>query len=176
MMRDLISKMSISTDGFVAAADGGQDWVMTTGSPDGRTRTVERMSDASLQIMGGRRFRDMAGFWPVTFAAVCAALATVSAAPAAFAGDLVVAKLAQPVTQATKVIAGDAVFACEGDACVANAPTSQTFTSSACKIIAAKLGPLTSFTSGKAMDDTRLAACNSVAVARAAGGATTPKP
>ncbi|HEY3950786.1 CC_3452 family protein [Phenylobacterium sp.] len=111
----------------------------------------------------------------LTLAAACAALVTLSAAPAAFAGESVVAKLAQPVTQATKVIAGEAVFNCEGDACVANAPTSQTFSSSTCKVIAAKFGPVTAYTGSKPMDDTRLAACNSVAVARAGGGVQTAK-
>jgi hypothetical protein len=105
----------------------------------------------------------------VTFAAACAALVTLSAAPA-FAADPVVAKLSQPVTQATKVIAGEAVFACEGDSCIATAPTSQTFSSSTCKVIAAKFGPVTAYTGAKAMDDARLASCNSVAVARAAAG------
>ncbi|HEX3365863.1 CC_3452 family protein [Phenylobacterium sp.] len=104
----------------------------------------------------------------LTLAAACAAVATLSAAPA-FAGQPVVAKLAQPVTQATKVIAGDAVFSCEGDTCTANAPTSQTFSSTACKTVAAKVGTLVSFTGTKSMDDARLGACNSVAVAKAAG-------
>jgi hypothetical protein len=104
----------------------------------------------------------------LTLAAACAALATLSAAPA-FAADAVVAKLAQPVPQATKFIAGDAVFNCEGDTCVARTPTSATFATSACKIVAAKVGTLVSYTGEKAMDDTRLSACNSVAVARAAG-------
>jgi hypothetical protein len=105
----------------------------------------------------------------LTLAAACAAVATLSAAPA-FAADPVVAKLAQPVTQATKFIAGDAIFNCTGDSCVAATPTSQTFSTSTCKTIAAKVGTLVSYTAGKAMDDSRLSACNSVAVARAATG------
>lgn len=105
----------------------------------------------------------------LTLAAACAAVATLSAAPA-FAADPVVAKLAQPVPQATKFIAGDAVFKCEGDTCVATAPTSQTFSTSSCKAIAAKLGAVVTFTGEKAMDDARLTSCNSVVVARAAGG------
>jgi hypothetical protein len=35
--------------------------------------------------------------------------------------------------------------------------------------VAAKFGTIVSYTGAKAMDDTRLSACNSVAVARAAG-------
>ena len=105
----------------------------------------------------------------LTLAAACAAFATLSAAPA-FAEDAVVAKLAQPVAQSTKFIAGEAVFLCGGDSCVAAAPTSSTFATSTCKIIAAKFGTVTSFAGGKALDDARLGACNSVAVAKAAAG------
>jgi hypothetical protein len=105
----------------------------------------------------------------LTLAAACAAIATLSAAPAFAASDPVVAKLAQPVPQATKFIAGDAVFNCDGDTCLAASPTSGTFSTSTCKTVAAKVGTLVSFTSLKAMDDARLSACNSVAVAHAGG-------
>ena len=104
----------------------------------------------------------------LTLAAACAAVATLSAAPA-FAADPVIAKLAQPVPQATKFIAGDAVFSCEGDTCVAKAPMSGTFATSTCKVVAGKVGVVVSYTGEKAMDDTRLSACNSVAVARSTG-------
>ena len=103
----------------------------------------------------------------LTLAAACAAAATFVAAPA-FAGESVVAKLAAPVAQPTKFIAGEAVFNCEGDTCVAASPQSLTFSSSACKTVAAKVGTIVSYTGRTAMDDTRLSACNSVAVARAA--------
>jgi len=105
----------------------------------------------------------------LTLAAACAAVATLSAAPA-FAADPVVAKLAQPVPQATRIIAGEAVFFCEGDTCIAKSPMSATFGTSTCKTIAAKFGPVTSYSAEKSLDDTRLSACNSVAVAHAAGG------
>ena len=90
----------------------------------------------------------------LTLAAACAAIATLSAAPA-FAADSVVAKLAQPVPQATKLIAGEAVFNCEGDTCVAITPQSMTFSTGACKTIASKFGPVTSYTGAKPMDDAR---------------------
>lgn len=104
----------------------------------------------------------------LVLAAACAALTTLAAAPA-FAAETVVAKLAAPVAQSTKFIAGEAMFNCEGDTCVATSPQSLTFSSSACKTVAAKVGTLVSFTGRIAMDDSRLSACNSVAVARAAG-------
>jgi hypothetical protein len=100
----------------------------------------------------------------LTLAAACAAVATLSAAPA-FAGDSVVAKLQQPVAEKTKFIAGGSIFVCEADACYANSPTSQTFATDTCKTIAAKVGPVAAFTGTKAMDDKRLASCNAVAVA-----------
>ena len=104
----------------------------------------------------------------LTLAAACAALTTLVAAPA-FASEPVTAKLASPVAQPVKFIAGGAMFKCEGDTCVANAATSETFSSGACKTVASNVGPLASFTGLKAMDDARLGACNSVAVARTAG-------
>ena len=110
----------------------------------------------------------------LTLAAACAAVFTLTAAPA-FANDPIVAKLAQPVAQSTKVIAGEAVFLCNGDTCTANAPTSGTFATSTCKMIAAQFGTVVSFVGLKTMDDARLGACNTVAVARAAGGAQLAK-
>src|SRR5205085_6423947 len=100
--------------------------------------------------------------------AACAAPVTLPAAPAV-AGQPVDAKLQTAVAQPTKFIAGGAMFVCEGDACVASASTSETFSSLTCKAVAAKVGPVASFTGVKAMDDARLSACNSVAVARCAG-------
>lgn len=101
----------------------------------------------------------------VNFAAALAALATasvvsLSAAPA-FAVEPVIVKLAQPVAQAEKVVAGEAVFSCAGDTCVAITPQSQTFSSSTCKVLAEKFGVVTSYTWQKPMDEARLATCNS---------------
>ena len=104
----------------------------------------------------------------LTLAAACAAVATLAAAPA-FAGDPVTAKLQQPLAAKTKFIAGGAVFNCEGDTCLAQATVSNTLSSDTCKVVVGKVGPLVSFSGAKPLDDTRLSACNSVAVARAAG-------
>ena len=104
----------------------------------------------------------------LTLAAACAAVVTLSAAPA-FAGDPITAKLQTPVAAKTKFIAGGAMFVCEGDACVAAAPQSTTFANSTCKTIAAKVGPVASFGGYKSMDQARLADCNTVAVARTDG-------
>lgn len=104
----------------------------------------------------------------LTVAAACAALATLSAAPA-FAADSIVAKLSAPVSTPTKFIAGGAMFVCEVNACVAQSTTSQTFSLSTCKTIAGKVGPVASFGGFKSLDDAHLGDCNAVAVAKAGG-------
>jgi hypothetical protein len=104
----------------------------------------------------------------LTFAAACAAIATLSAAPA-FAADPIVAKLSAPISTPTKFIAGGAMFVCEGDACTAQATTTQTFALSTCKTIAGKVGPVSSFGGFKSLDEARLGDCNAVAVAKAGG-------
>ncbi|MFL5297352.1 MAG: CC_3452 family protein [Phenylobacterium sp.] len=104
----------------------------------------------------------------LTLAAACAALTTLIAAPA-FAADPVVAKLAQPVAQPVKFIAGGAVFNCAEDACTSGAATSETFALATCKTIAGKVGPIAAFIGPKTMDEARLGACNASAVAKASG-------
>ena len=47
------------------------------------------------------------------------------AACAALADDPITAKLQSPVAAKTKLIAGGAVFMCEGDVCLAAAPSSR---------------------------------------------------
>ena len=101
--------------------------------------------------------------------AACAALVSLSAG-SAFAADPVTAKLQSPIAEKTKFIAGGAMFVCEGDACVATVPTSQTFSAGACKAVANKVGPLTSFTARKSFEADRLADCNATAIAKAGSG------
>jgi hypothetical protein len=102
-----------------------------------------------------------------TLAAACAAFTTLAAAGSALAAEPVTAKLAAPVAEKTKFIAGGAIFVCEGDTCIASAATSQTFGSSTCRAVADKVGPVTEFTGRKALDESRLADCNARAVAKA---------
>ena len=104
-----------------------------------------------------------------TLAAACAAFTTLAVAGGALASESVTAKLASPVAEKTKFIAGGAMFNCEGDACVALAPTSQTFAGSTCKTIADKVGVVASFEGRKALDADKLASCNAKAVAKAGG-------
>lgn len=104
-----------------------------------------------------------------TLAAACAAITTLTAGQAAFAADAVTAKLQAPVAEKTKFIAGGAMFNCEGDTCVAAAPTSQTFATSTCKTIADKVGPVASFEGRKSLAEDKLADCNAKAIAKAGG-------
>ena len=106
--------------------------------------------------------------------AACAALATLAAGQA-FAGEPITAKLAAPVAERTKIIAGGAMFICEGDTCVALAPTSVTFAASTCKAIADRVGAVAAFSGRRALDDRRLADCNEKALAKAGGARTLAK-
>lgn len=62
-MRELILKMSVSLDGFVAGPAGEVEW-MFSGDQQAIAWSVETVWNASLHIMGSRTFRDMASFWP----------------------------------------------------------------------------------------------------------------
>ena len=106
----------------------------------------------------------------LTLAAACAALVTLSAAPAMAGGDPITAKLQSPVAEKTKFIAGGAMFNCEADTCVALAPTSQTFAGATCKTIADKVGVVASFEGRKALDADKLANCNAKVIAKGGAG------
>jgi dihydrofolate reductase len=64
-MRDLILKMSVSVDGFVAGPDGGIKWVFGS-DQEAIAWTLEIVWNAGLHIMGSRTFRDMAAYWPTS--------------------------------------------------------------------------------------------------------------
>lgn len=100
-----------------------------------------------------------------TLAAACAAIATVTFAGSALADDPITAKLQAPVAAKTKLIAGGAVFICEGDTCLAAAPSSRTYASATCKELAKNVGAIASFGGArKQLDGDKLGACNAVAL------------
>jgi hypothetical protein len=80
-----------------------------------------------------------------TLFAATAALVSISFAVPALADEIVVAKLQSPVPAAMKFIAGGAMFVCEADTCSAETPSSETFTTGACKTVAKKAGLVASF-------------------------------
>jgi dihydrofolate reductase len=65
-MGKLILKMSMSADGFVADADGGNSWMFDRRDDEGAAWVVDTISNAGLHIMGARSFRDWASFWPTS--------------------------------------------------------------------------------------------------------------
>ena len=104
-----------------------------------------------------------------TLSAACAAVVTLAFAGGALAAEPVTAKLAAPVAEKTKFIAGGAVFLCEADACVASAPSSQTFATATCKAVVKNVGAVTAFgLNGRALDAGKLDACNAGAATQLA--------
>jgi dihydrofolate reductase len=63
-MRKLIMKMSISIDGFVSGADGGNDWIFKTGDEESAAWSVDKIRGAGLIIMGRKSYEAMAPYWP----------------------------------------------------------------------------------------------------------------
>ena len=63
-MRDLILGMSMSLDGFVAGPYGENDWVFSTGSPDGKAWKARSVASAGGHIMGSRSYAGWASYWP----------------------------------------------------------------------------------------------------------------
>ena len=55
-MRDLILGMSMSLDGFVAGPNDENDWIFSTGSPDGKAWKLRSVSSAGVHIVGSRSF------------------------------------------------------------------------------------------------------------------------
>lgn len=92
--------------------------------------------------------------------AAAAALSLAFAGVSVAADGKVVATLKTPVAAKTKVVAGGAVFYCEGDTCVAPTAPSRTNTTKGCKALAKEVGAVTAFGSLEAAE---LAKCAGVA-------------
>lgn len=63
-MRELVLKMSVSLDGFVAGPHGEVDWIFRTAGSQSSEWVVGLCRGAGLHLMGSRTFHDMAAFWP----------------------------------------------------------------------------------------------------------------
>jgi dihydrofolate reductase len=63
-MRKLIMQMSVSIDGFVSDANGGNDWIFKTGDEESLAWGVASVSQAGIIIMGRKSFESMAPYWP----------------------------------------------------------------------------------------------------------------
>jgi len=77
--------------------------------------------------------------------AAAAALSLAFAGASVAADGKIVATLKTPVTAKTKVVAGGAVFYCEGETCVAPAAPSRTNTTKGCKALTKEVGEITAF-------------------------------
>jgi dihydrofolate reductase len=66
MSRELILKMSMSVDGFVAGPNGELDWMFPTMSDAGRQWIIELLGQVSLHAMGHRTYQDMVAYWPTS--------------------------------------------------------------------------------------------------------------
>jgi hypothetical protein len=102
-----------------------------------------------------------------TLAAV-AALSVSMFAGAALADGRVAAALEAPIAAKTKIVAGGAVFVCEGAECVSLSAPSRAITAVSCKALAKEVGRVSAFGGEtKSLDADDLGRCN----ASAKGGA-----
>lgn len=63
-MRDLILKMSISIDGFVAGPENECDWPVRYPDAGAKEWTLACVRNAGVHIMGSHTFAEMAAYWP----------------------------------------------------------------------------------------------------------------
>src|SRR6478735_3060385 len=63
-MAELVLKMSVSLDGFIAPLDGSTGWSTAGRSEDGASWTLETVSNARLHLIGGATYAEWATFWP----------------------------------------------------------------------------------------------------------------
>ncbi|MER5637257.1 dihydrofolate reductase family protein [Kitasatospora sp. NPDC002227] len=63
-MAELVLKMSVSLDGYVAPADGSGDWIAAGGSADSLAWVVETVRKAGAHLMGATTYAAMAAYWP----------------------------------------------------------------------------------------------------------------
>lgn len=66
MSKELILKMSMSVDGFVAGPNGEIDWVFPSMSEAGMQWIIDLLGQATLHAMGHRTYHDMAAHWPTS--------------------------------------------------------------------------------------------------------------
>lgn len=98
-----------------------------------------------------------------------AAVLSLSFAGAALADGKVSVQLTAPVAQKTSVIAGGAVFWCEGATCSAFDAPSRAGTIATCKAVVKKVGAVASFgIANKSLDSDELAKCNAAATTQTA--------
>ncbi|MGC5246349.1 dihydrofolate reductase family protein [Gordonia sp. DT219] len=73
-VRDLVLKMSMSLDGFVAGPGGELDWQFRSRSEDSTAWVLQTLSQAGLHVMGRRTYDGMIGYWPTASGPMAAAM------------------------------------------------------------------------------------------------------
>jgi dihydrofolate reductase len=63
-MASLVLKMSVSLDGYVASADGSNDWIAAGRAEDSAGWVLETVSNASAHLIGAATYAEWAVFWP----------------------------------------------------------------------------------------------------------------
>jgi dihydrofolate reductase len=63
-MRTVVLQMGVSLDGFVAGADGNNDWGLPPECPDVTAWKLGSLSQAGTHIMGRVTYQEMAAHWP----------------------------------------------------------------------------------------------------------------
>jgi len=103
----------------------------------------------------------------ILIATACAAL-TLAMAGSAFADGRVTATLDTPQAAHAKIIAGSALWDCDGATCVANGQPEDTAGLGACRDLARKVGRISAYAGDrKPLDDGALTKCNKSAAATA---------
>jgi hypothetical protein len=96
--------------------------------------------------------------------AAVAVLSSCLFAGSAFADGRVAVSLESPAAAKAKIIAGGAVFVCEGSECVAVAAPSRALSVISCKALAKEVGRVTAFSGeAKTLDADELTRCNASA-------------
>jgi dihydrofolate reductase len=65
-MRRLVLKMSMTIDGYVAGANGEEDWVFRTGHPDGKAWVGQTIEQAGAHLVGRRTYTNWVRYWPTS--------------------------------------------------------------------------------------------------------------
>ena len=63
-MASVVLKMSVSLDGYVAAAEPSGDWVAAGRSPDGAEWVLDTVSSAVTHLIGAETYKEWSSFWP----------------------------------------------------------------------------------------------------------------
>ncbi len=101
-----------------------------------------------------------------SLAAAAALTVSLFTAGSALADGRIAVALENPVAAKTKVVAGGAVFVCDGAECVSTAAPSRALTAVACKALAKEVGPVAAFGGDtKTLDADDLTRCNASAKA-----------